>query len=146
MDAYKEAVEEIKALKTAIDMYSGRYKQISQQEYISEEESDKVIDSLLAYENELRASFLADIKEPLQILREKVNTYFDDVSETERVIKAWEGTIHANYRARGLMTSTDPITGESTDRMGTPVAVRLIPYRGCTEAIRLAEMIKNAPL
>ena len=138
LEAYEEAKTAKRKAQTAIDMYSGKYAQISKQEYISEEDSDKVIDSLLAYEDELAAGFKAAVAEPLKKLDELQRAYFDAVDDVEQTIRAWTGNIHANYRSAGTIYRE---TG--TNRAPHPVPVRTTPYTGCDEAHRLAQYIKN---
>lgn len=138
LEAYEEAKTAKRKAQTAIDMYSGKYAQISKQEYISEADSDKVIDSLLAYENELAAGFKAAVAEPLKKLDELQRTYFDAVEDVEQTIRAWTDNIHANYRSAGTIYAE---TG--TNRSPHPVAVHTTPYTGCGEAHRLAQYLKN---
>ena len=145
LEAYEEAKEDIRKAKTAIDMYAGRYKQISQQEYISEEESDKVIDSLLDYEKELDEQFVVDIKEPLERLLEIVRNYKAAIKDTEMTIRSWETNIHANYTSRGLMQRYDE-AGQLTDRYKDPHYVHQPFYDGCKEAHQLENYLKNSPL
>lgn len=143
LEDYEKAKDDIRRAKTAIDMYSGRYKQISQQEYISEEESDKVIDELLDYERELDAKLTEDIKEPLERLQEILRKYFELIDEAERTIRTWETTIHANYTSRGLMQRIDETTGQLTDRYKEPRPVHSILYGGCKEAVQLKNFLKR---
>ncbi len=138
LEAYEEAKQAHRKAQTAIDMYSGKYDQISKQEYISEADSDKVIDSLLAYEEELAAGFKAAVAEPLKKLDELQRNYFDAVADTENTIGAWTTNIHANYRSEGTIYSE---TG--TNRAPHPVSVHSTPYNGCSEAHRLAQYLKN---
>ena len=144
LEAFEEAKQEKHKAQTAIDMYSGRYKQLAAQEYISEEESDRVIDSLLAYEQELGKDFIADLKEPLNKLRNILTRYFEDIRETEQTIRSWEVNIHANYSTRGQSIRTLP-TGEKTDRMDAPTPVHKQPFTGCTEAHQLENYLNKAP-
>lgn len=139
LEAYEEAKTAKRKAQTAIDMYSGKYNQIKQQEYISEPESDKVIDSLLAYEDELAAGFKAAVAEPLKKLDELQQAYFDAVEDVEQTIKAWTGNIHANYRSEGTIYRE---TG--TNRAPHPVPVRMTPYTGCSEAHILNEYLGKA--
>lgn len=142
---YKKADQELKEVKTAIDMYNGKYKQISAQRYISESESDRVIDNLLAYEKQLEQDFIADLKEPICTLREILKNYFDSIQETEQTIRTWETQIHANYSTRGLTFRTDAETGKRTDRSATPVLVHNTPFKGCNTALALSEYLNKAP-
>ena len=145
LEAFEAAKQEKHKAQTAIDMYDGRYKQISQQEYISEAESDRVIDGLLDYEAQLEQDFIADLKEPLNKLRSILAAYFDAVRETEITIRTWETTIHANYSTRGAASRVDPNTGERTDRMEQPVPVHSLPFSGCAEAHILEIYLDKAP-
>lgn len=142
---YKEAEEELKETETAINMYSGRYKQIKEQKYISELESDKVIDDLLVYEKELEKGFIEDIKEPIEQLRVILSDYFGAVQEAEKTIRTWETQIHANYSTRGLTFRTDPETGKRTDRSEKPVYVHSTPYEGSGVALSLSEYLSRQP-
>ena len=142
--AYEKAKKELHSAQTAIEMYNGRFEQISNQEYISEAESDRVIDELLSYEQELGADFVADLKEPLNQLREILSRYFADIREVEQTIRSWEVNIHANYSTRGQTIRTLP-NGETTDRMDAPIPVHRQFYTGCTEAHQLEEYLKKAP-
>ena len=146
LDAYEEAKEAIQKAKTAIDMYSGRYKQISQQEYISEEESDKVIDKLLEYSRQIDIQFKEDIKTPLKELKEIIEKYYQDINETEATIRKWEATIHANYSYRGRSQYYDKEAGAWTDRSKTPVPVRGSVYTGCNESYKVKKFLSEFPL
>ena len=140
---YKKADQELKEVKTAIDMYNGKYKQISAQRYISEAESDKVIDDLLVYEKELDKDFINEIKEPLNELRQILAKYFGAVQETEKTIRTWERQIHANYSSRGKTIWTDPVTGKRTDRSDKPIFVHNPQYEGSKTALMLNEYLNR---
>lgn len=142
-DAYGAAqVKKYKA-QTALEMYSRRYSQIEMREFISEEESDKVLDSLLAYEDDLAEAFKAGVAEPLKALDKLYTAYYTAVRDTERTMSAWQQDIHANYSTRGCMQRTDE-TGAITDRNETPVPVRRTPFYGCAEASQLGDYLKKA--
>lgn len=144
MDAYAEAEAGKRKAQTALAMYSARYEQIEQQEYISESESDKTIDALLEYEEELAADFKAAIAAPLQKLDKILADYLAAVKDAEDVITAWQRDVHANYSTRGASTRIDPFTGERTDRSETPVLVHRFIYDGCKEAGQLRDYLKKA--
>lgn len=143
LDAYEEAKQARRKAQTAIDMYGGRYNQIKQQEYISEEESDKVIDGLLDYEKQLAENFRAAVAEPLKALATILQDYQNEVSDTERTITAWGANIHANYNTRGRSIYTDA-EGRQTTRSATPTPVHSMPYTGCSEAHQLKEYLDKA--
>ena len=144
LDAYEEARQAKRKAQTAIDMYSGRYKQIKQQEYISEAESDKVIDSLLTYEDTLAEEFKAEASRLVKELKKLHDEYIKAVSETEQTISTWENTIRANHRTFGVTMYMDKSTGKHTDRSPAPVPVHRTPYTGCAEASAMGDYIKKS--
>ncbi len=133
LEAYEEAKQAKHKAQTALDMYAGKYKQITAQEYISEAESDKVIDRLLAYEDELAEGFKKKAAEALKALADMVQEYKDEVAEAEQTIGTWTATIRANYSTRGQTYRTDKFTGLQTDRAEKPVPVHSLTYDGCKE-------------
>lgn len=138
LEAYEAARENRKKAQIALDMYSAKYKQIAQKEYISEEESDKVVDSLLSYEDDLAENFKAAIAEPLKILNELQEKYFNEIKATEQTIVEWTRKIHPNYRSFGTTFA------DGTNRSKEPVAVRRLPFEGCKEANQLKNYLKKA--
>ena len=144
LDAYEEARAAKQKASTALEMYRGKYEQIKNQEYISEQDSDQIIDGLLEYEKELAEDFKATIAPHIKALDEALIAYRAEVHDTEATILAWQNDIHANYSTRGKTYRTDPFTGQKTDRSETPTPVRLVPYTGCTEAAVLDEYLKKA--
>lgn len=143
LEAYAEAKDAKRKAQTALDMYNGRYKQIKQQEYISEAESDSVVDSLLEYEKQLAEDFKAAAAVHLKKLAELLKDYKAAVQDTENTLTAWQRDIHANYNTRGAMTRTDPLTGEQTHRSERPIAVHTMPYTGCPEADRMGHYLEK---
>lgn len=128
---------------TALEMYTLRRDQIARAEYISEEESDSVIDSLLEYEKTLDNEFLTAAAAQIRELSKLYEYYADQISETEKTLREWQQDIHANYRTRGVTTWKDPETGERTDRSNKPVLIRIHPYKGCKESAKIREFLEN---
>lgn len=143
LEAYEVAKEKQRKAQTAIDMFTGRYQQIKAKEYISETESDKVVDSLLAYEGQLEEDFKKAIAVHIKQLAKLHEDYVTAVRDTEKTLSTWQLDIHANYRTRGGGTRTDPFTGERTERMEKPTPVHMLPYQGCVEAARLGDYLKK---
>jgi len=141
IDAYEDAKNQKRKAQTALDMYAGRYTQIRQQEYINEEESDKVIKSLLQYEDELADNFIADLAAHLESLEAIYKSYMDEVRATEDTLRRWTNDIHANYQAE--VTSRILPDGTVTKRMDRPQPVHRIEYTGCREAKLLGEYLRN---
>lgn len=147
VDSYEEAKNRKRKAQTALDMYNGRYEQISKQEYISEAESDSVVDSLLEYENQLAEDFKAAAAVHLKKLAGLLKDYKAAVQDTESTLTAWQLDIHANYNTRGTAMYTDALTGQQTHRSPQPYPVHRLPYTGCVEAERMGEYLKKeAPL
>lgn len=143
VDGYEEAKTAKRKAQTALDMYTGRYNQIKAQEYINEAESDKVVDSLLAYENQLAEDFKAAIAVHLKQLAKLHEEYTAAVQDTENTLTAWQRDIHANYNTRGNGAYYDGLTGQHTHRSPSPVPVHRMAYTGCSEAARLGEYLKK---
>lgn len=139
LEKFKAAEKQKHDAQTAIAMYSGRFEQIQQQEYISEKESDEVIDSLLQFEEDLAADFKAALTEKLQDLEQLHREYSDTVRDAEQTILTWTTTIHSNHRSRGLTLYAD-----GTDRSPKPIPVRNVAYAGCEEAKQLQEYLTQA--
>lgn len=148
VDGYEEAKNRKSRAQIALDMYNGRYEQIKQQEYISETESDSVVDSLLEYENQLEEDFKAAAGVQLKKLAELLKDYKAAVQDVESILTSWQRDIHANYNTRGRTTYTDALTGQQTYRSPHPVPVhRGGAYTGCPEAGRMEDYLKKeAPL
>lgn len=147
VDSYEEAKNRKRKAQTALDMYNGRYEQIKQQEYISEAESDSVVDSLLEYEKTLAEDFKAAAAVHLKKLAELLKDYKAAVKDTEDTLTSWQRDIHANYNTRGGSTYYDEFTGQHTHRSPQPVPVHRFAYTGCAEAERMGDYLKKeAPL
>ncbi len=144
VDSYEEAKNRKHKAQTALDMYNGRYKQIQQQEYISEADSDKVVDSLLEYEKTLAEDFKAAAAVHLKKLAELLKDYREAVKDTEWTLTSWQRDIHANYNTRGGTTYYDEFTGQHTHRSPRPVPVHQMQYTGCSEAAQLGDYLEKA--
>lgn len=141
LDEYEKArLDKIK-YQTALDMYRDRQEQLHNMQFVTEEESDQVIDSLLEYEKELETKFKHDIEVPLKKIVESLKKYQNDVIETENTIKAWEQSIHPNFRQEGY-TKTLP-DGTLTDRHEKPWPVHPVPYLGCEAALTLENFFRQ---
>ncbi len=143
VDAYAEAKQNKGKAQIALDMYTGRYNQIKAQEIISERESDKVIKSLLAYEDTLAADFKAAAGEHLKALVKILEGYKEAVQDTELTLSRWQRDIHANYISE-TTTYYDEVTGTHTNRSKNPVPVHAMAYTGCKEATQLEDYLKKA--
>lgn len=136
VDAHMQAKEAEARAKTAIDMYRARREKISKRKYITEEESNRVIDSLIEYENELAKEYKKELAGILSTLDAATQKYQNAVTDAESTISAWTMTIHANYR--------NPSTTyqDGTHRAPQPQPVRFSP-RECAESNITAKYIKD---
>ena len=137
IDAFQKAVAERETAQIELDMYNTKFNQIRDQEYITEEESDRVIDSLMEYEKQLSDDFEKDIIPLLKKLSALYEKYTQGINETEEVIWEWTRNIHANYRNPTALYS------DGTNRSSKPLPVRNIPFSGCAAAQRLGRYLNN---
>lgn len=132
---YSEAKAEKEKAETVLDMLNRREVQLVGKTFISEQESDAVIDSLLAFEDELAETFRKAVEGPLEKLKKLCGDYFAGVEAAEQTIRTWEHDIHRNYRYIGGVSAHDPATGEPAKRSDKPQPVRpLGPFHGCHDA------------
>lgn len=131
---YQEAEKKREAAALRLSMCDAKYKQVRDQKYVTEAESDEVINSILEFEQQIADEFTAKSKLLLGDLREMLADYLQKVNEAEGVLQRWTSQIHANYSTRGMTSFIDPVTGERTDRSASPVPVRPNKYTGCEQA------------
>lgn len=124
LEEFEAATNRRNKAKTAASMYAAKAEQIRQQEYVTEEESDRVIDQLLDHEEKLYKDFIDAINGPLEQIRETCSRYIDGVTDTENTIRTWTKDIHANYRSRVTTFKN------GTNRGDTPQPVHVAPFTG----------------
>ena len=139
LDGFGEARKKKTDALTALEMYQGKAVQISKQEYISEPESDKVIDSLLDYEGKLAADFRGKLADLVALLTDLQTEYTSRVNEAESVISRWTKEIKPNYRDEGYMRTLPD--GTKTNRHEKPWPVHVTPYTGCKESQQLEDYL-----
>ena len=123
VEAYGEAKKKQLEARNKREMYSGRYQQLKACEYLTETESDRVIDALMDYEKEIATAYEDQVAEILRNLRAIHDKYVKAKTETENTINIWTREIHANYRSFGLSNYLDEATGLRTDRSPRPIPV-----------------------
>ena len=143
LEAFEAAEERKKKAQNAAEMYRRRYDQIKHREYISEEESDATIDSLLAYEAELAEEFKQSIAKIYKRLEGILDEYTANVADVETTFLEWTSEIHSNFRSFSGTMRTDPLTGARTNRMEKALPVHAHPYVGGDEAARLADFLRH---
>lgn len=136
IDKYSKARAEKNKITLELEMYNDSYNQIKKQEYISEIESDKIIDELLSYEHQLEKDFRKALAEHIEQLRKLLKDYNAAVNETEATMYRWISTIHANYRQEAGRYKM----GGRRDKARN---IRTLPFTGCGAASRLDKYISN---
>lgn len=143
IDAFADAKAAAANAQTEIEMYAGRLQQIKEQEYISEDDSDRVIDSLLDYEDELEAALDDAVAEPIEMLRTILADHMNEVKEVEATLQYWVSHIHATYVSRTGRKRIDPETGLYTNRMDTPQRLRYTPYTGGSTVAVISSFLRG---
>jgi len=142
LERYEKSQAALQKAQTAINMYSDRYDQLQRQEYVTEEDSDTVIASLLAYEKDLDEDFKETLGKALRGLYDLLKGYKGAIDETEKTLTHWTTVIHRNYRNYAGTTYAD-----GSNRNTTPIPVHPMPYFGCKESGKLGNFLKDlAPL
>lgn len=141
--AYAKAAEQENAAHTRVRMYEEKIRQLQAQEDISEEESDKIIDSLLAYSKQLDERFTEEIKQKAGDLQKMLDAYTDEAREVDLTITYWTENIHENHNTRGRTTYY--VDGKPTHRSPQPVPVimRRGPWKGCGASDALKEFLNR---
>lgn len=141
--AYNDAADKEYKAHMLVKMHEEKARQMQEQEDISEEESDKVIDGLLEYSKRLDANFTAAIKEKAEELRKLQDAYTAEAQDVERTINYWCDHIHANYNTRGRTTYS--VNGKRSHRSPEPVPVimRRGPWTGCHASNALNDFLSR---
>lgn len=137
VDAYQEAKSKKLAASNALEMYRARLKQLTERKFLTEAESDEVIDELLEYEDVLKEDFMKSLEAPLKKLNELYKEYIARVDEAENIISRWTSEIHSNYR------NFYGIYANGTNRSDKPVSVHNIPVTGCPASDITGKYIRN---
>lgn len=139
ISAYVAAKAKKAEVDTTIEMYTTRYDQLQKLDFVAEEDSNAVINGLLAYEDQIAADLEAAMMEPLKALDKLYADYMKSVRDTEATIVEWTSRIRPNYSTRGRTVYAD-----GTDRSPVPVPVRTTPYEGCGAAVQLGVYLEKA--
>lgn len=114
-----------------------RFDQLNSRKLVPEDESDKVISSLLQYEQDLETAFEKEVSAPLATLAKLCREYREKVQETERTIEKWTREIHPNY------ISSCTIYPDGTHRSLTPQPVHTMPYSGSDLSYKINKFLQN---
>lgn len=135
--AYRKAKDAVAEAEAVREMYLERLDQIQTKEYITEEDSDAVINGLLAFEDDLADEYEKAIKVPIERLQKLHDEYIETVEQTEDALRRWTNEIHSYHHVEGTVFS------DGTDRSAAPVPVHRMPYTGCDVSARVGRFLQN---
>lgn len=124
MEGHKESLKRQRDAFDEINMLNARKDQLICNHYVSEAESDKVIDDLFAYEDDIAKEFDAAAAALIRKLQQIYDDYCAKVEEAESTMRRWTYEVHPNYRNFGTTYA------DGTNRANTPQPCRLTPYFG----------------
>lgn len=138
IDAYTDHFLRLAMVRAAVEMYEKRRLQLLNQEMITEAESDVMIDSVLAYEDEIRLKFEQEAADILGKLSEVKRTYDAQWKAAEAFLREWTSSVHPNYRFKGSAYQ------DGTNRADHPVPVHRVAYNGGAANARIGEFLDAA--
>lgn len=136
--AYMDAKARKTTARTTAEMYEERRRQLHTKKFVTEEESDRVIDALLEFEDKRAAAFINAIRPAVDTLAKLQAEYSAEILDAEQTIKRWTEEIHANYSTRGRVCYPS-----GTDRSATPCPVHAEPYTGSTAAQKVEKFLQK---
>ena len=142
LQSFSAAKEKSITSENMLEMLRTKRAQVVNAGKVTLEESDAQIDEIKAIEADLAEDFKKRVAVELQKLVEICNNYSDKVQTAEDLITRWTSEIHANYRME-IRQELDHETGGYTNISKTPVSVRSIPYRGCTEYVIMIRFLRD---
>lgn len=140
VEAYGKAKAAKITAENTIEMYTTRMNQLSAKEFVTEEESDRVIDSLIEYQNKRTEAFVEAARGPIEELTRILAEYRSDYEEASQTVHTWTSSIHANYRT----PRTQHPDGSRRSKTPAPVAGALGFFPQFSEtAIRIEAFLKQ---
>lgn len=136
LQSYERAKAEKLRAESALEMYSAKYSKVEKLDVITEEESDKVIDSLRAADVEIERKFKTDLCAALDGIEILIQNFERDKSKVKIATDTWTREIHANYYSP---STTFRETG--THRSPTPIPVKV--GNSCAECNISKEYIRR---
>lgn len=118
INAYEKARAALYNAQTRLEMYKARRLMLLERDFVTEEESDATIDSLLQYETDIKAEFEDAVRPLIEKLQSLYNEYRQNVVDAETVITTWTSSIRENRRTFNLTTYAD---GTSVSPEAVPV-------------------------
>ena len=143
LETFHTATADAEKAQAELEMYEGKLKQLEQQKYITEAESDAVIDSLLDYEKKIMTDFETAVASVYEDLDKLLTNYKHEIKEIEATLHYWEKHIHANYLLYGNRR-IDKETGRRLGRKDRPQPIRpfIAKNMGGATAKRLEALLR----
>ena len=98
LDSYSELSEKLNTITTAINMYEEKRASLNSVTDVSQDESDKTIDGLIAYQYDLARQFLSAIAEPMEQIEKAITDYDTDLVNLRNTIASWQAETRLDYR------------------------------------------------
>lgn len=137
---FKKESRKISELEDTLLMYHTKKEQLSRNEFITEKESDAVIDNLLELQEENAIDYSKEIETHLHAILDISREYYKNMLDIESLITLWCNQVHANYNSRGKVV----INGST--RLPYPTPVRTVSYQGCKEFSIIEDTLKKLSL
>lgn len=135
--AYKKAKDAKADAEATAEMLGKRLEQIHSKKFVTESDSDAVIDDLLKYEDALAAEYEEAIKKQIERLQKIHDEYIALVAEAEKTIHRWTNEIHAYHRVKGT------VFADGSSYSKAPVPVHRMPYTGCEVSHRVEKFLNT---
>lgn len=139
--AYSEAKERKTSAENEVEMYKARYNQLKGSDFMTEDESDKTIRSLLSYEDNLAEEYQDNVNALLSKLKTIHEAYRAEVAVTEQTIKEWTSRIYPNYQkvVSHYAGTNEPVY----KRMETSQPVHPSKYLGCNVSFTINSLFNE---
>ncbi len=112
LDRYAELSEKLNTISTAVSMYEAKKASLTSVTDITADESDKTIDALIAYQDDLARQFLSAIAGPMEQIEKAITDYDIDLVDLRNTIASWQAETRLGYRG-GQIIPTFIGCGES---------------------------------
>ena len=116
---YSELSEKLSVVNTAINMYETKRTSLTSVIGITSDESDKTIDALISYQDDLGNQFISAIAEPIAKIEKLLANYDAYLADLRSTISTWQAEVNHTYRGSQMIPS----------------------FAGCGESIVIRELV-----
>ena len=121
LELYSEISEKLNIISTAVSMYEKKKASLSSITDITADESDKTIDALIDYQNDLACQFLSSLADPMAKIEKILADYDTDLADLRDTITVWQAEVDHPYRGGQVIPS----------------------FAGCGESILIRELVNR---